>query len=172
MAMSDNTYQLLIVSYVLASGHDHHDVTVPVWLSPQASQQRQPHCQGSWLGPEGQAGPHCCRLLMTSCKDIGRNSPFHVGLHTLHTKQLINLNLKLPSHVFRQCHSVWRLERGWQVQQGNTILYPTSATHIVPDVRIWNQFIRYPIKIRRNQEKIDPISLYADVVFNIVPHIE
>jgi hypothetical protein len=44
MALSDNTYQLLIDSYVLASGHDL--VTVPVLLSPQARQQRQPHCQG------------------------------------------------------------------------------------------------------------------------------
>ena len=57
------------------------------------------------LGPTGWL---CSRLLMTSWalgRDIGRDSPFHVGLHTHYTKQLINLNLKLPSHVVRQCQS-------------------------------------------------------------------
>ncbi len=71
-------------------------------------QQRQPHCQGSWLAPDRPACPHCCRLLMTSWalgKDIGRDSPFHVGLHTLDTKQHINLNLNLLSHVLRQYQS-------------------------------------------------------------------
>ncbi len=106
MALSDDKYQLLIVSYVLASGHDL--VTVPVWLSPQARQQRRPHCQGSWLRPDLPAGPHFRRLLMTSWalgKDIGRDSPFHVGILTRDTMQLISLNLKLPSHVVRQCQS-------------------------------------------------------------------
>ncbi len=106
MVLSDYTYQLLIISYVLANDHDL--VTVPVWLSPQDHQQRQPHCQCSWLGPDWPAGPHFSRLLMTSWalgKDIGRDIPFHVGLHTLDTIQLINLNLKLQSHVVRQCQS-------------------------------------------------------------------
>ncbi len=51
-----------IVSYVLTSGHD----LVTVWLSPQVCHQRQPQCQGSWLRPYWQAGPHCSRLLRTS----------------------------------------------------------------------------------------------------------
>ncbi len=102
-----------MVSCVLASGHDL--VTVPVWLSPQAHQQRQPPSQGSWLRPDRQAGPHCSRLLMKSWalgKDVGRDSPFHVGdsrsTHTslsLDTKQPINLNMRRPGHVVRQCHS-------------------------------------------------------------------
>ncbi len=113
MALSDNTYPLLMVSYVLASGNDL--VAVPVWLSPQACQpeERQSHCQGSSLWPDLPAGTHCSRLLMTSWalgKDIWRDSPFHVGLYTWYTKQLIKLNLKLPSHVVRQCQSgVWNV---------------------------------------------------------------
>jgi hypothetical protein len=136
MALSDDTYQFLFVSYVLASGHDLN--TVQVWLSPKARQQRQPHGQGSWLGPgpDQPAGPHFSRLLMTSWalgKDIGRDSPFHVGLHTRDTKQLINLNLKLQSHVVRQCQSgAWNVastssrKEGYLTRCLQRILYSMS----------------------------------------------
>ncbi len=71
MALREDKFQLLIVSYVLASGHD----LVTVWLSPEACHQWQLHCQGSLLWPDQPAGAaHCSRLLMTSWapgKDMG-----------------------------------------------------------------------------------------------------
>jgi hypothetical protein len=104
MALGDNTYQLLIVSYMLTSGHD----LVTVWLSPQASQQRQPHSQGSWLRLNQQARPHsahCSRLLMTSWtlgKDIGIVRSIWVYTHDTQAAIQTWLELELPSHVVRQ----------------------------------------------------------------------
>ncbi len=147
--LSDNTYQLLIISYVLASGHDL--VTVPVWLSPQASQQRQPHSQGSWLGPNLQAGPHCSRLLMTSWalgKDIGIVPSVWVCTHDTQSSVSTwswNFRVMLSDSV----NAVWRLERARHVQQVSTISYPTFATRFVPNVSIWYQVIRYPMKFRQ-----------------------
>jgi hypothetical protein len=77
-------------------------------------------------------------------KDIGRDSPFHVGLHTLETMQLINLNLKLSCHVVRQCQtlSVWRLERGQHVPQVSTISYLSfHFSPFLPALSVWGPTI-------------------------------
>ncbi len=110
--------------YILCNGIEWQYISVIncflcacIWPSPcycasvtqsTCQQEKAAKLSGQLTWTWQQAGPHCLGQLMTSWaigKDIGKDSPFHVGLHAWDTKQLINLNLKLPSHVVRQCQS-------------------------------------------------------------------
>ncbi len=110
MALREDTYKLLIVSYELASGHDL--VTVPDYQCASVTQSTDPPPKAATLsGQLTQTWLAGWSLLQQTAYDnLGTwqghwDSPFHVGLHTWYTKQVINLTLKLLSHVVRQFQS-------------------------------------------------------------------
>jgi hypothetical protein len=94
MASSEDTYQLLFVSYLLASGHD--------LITRRSVNRPATKCSHTFRAadsdPSG-GGPHCSRLLMTSWasgKDMGIVTSMWVHIHD--TEQL-DLKLLTQSQV-------------------------------------------------------------------------
>ncbi len=86
MATSEETYKLLFVSYMLASGHD----LVTWWWVSQCHQWWLPHLQGSWLGPDWPAGPHWSRPVLVTSWAPGKDmrTVTSMWVHTHDTQQL------------------------------------------------------------------------------------
>ncbi len=82
MALSDDTYQLLSVSYVLAFGHDL--VTVPVHR-PASNLKGSHTVRAADSDPTGLTGPIAAESVQTANDKLGIwqghwDSHFHVGL--------------------------------------------------------------------------------------------
>ncbi len=143
------------------------------WDSFHRPATKGSHSQGSWLGPNQQAGAHCSRLLMI-CWAPGKNMGIVTSMwaythdtkqlinlnlkhpmwaYTHDTKQLINLNLKHPSQVVSlslatvTVRNVSCKSGSSGVQQISTTvtLYPLLVTHIIPHINKWIQHILYPM---------------------------